>query len=205
MPSAIKLIVGLGNPGPEYSLTRHNAGFWFIDVLANAYGLVFKTESRFKSEVCRISSSGADCLLCKPMTSMNCSGLSVQAISSYYKIPAGEILVAHDEIDFDPGTIRFKDGGGHAGHNGLRDIIEKLGDNSFKRLRIGVGHPGASSEVINSVLGRPPAEEARRIMESIGQAIELMPLIFAGEFQKAMNTLHTSEKPDVKSGNDTNE
>ncbi len=132
---------------------------------------------------------------------MNCSGQAVQAIAAYYKIPVSEILVAHDEIDFDPGTIRLKEGGGHAGHNGLRDIIEILGDNSFKRLRIGVGHPGNSDEVINSVLGRPSKEEAEIIMQSIGRALDVMPLVFAGEFQKAMNTLHRTGKSEIENGN----
>lgn len=193
MPTAIKLIVGLGNPGPEYLLTRHNAGFWFVDVLARKYSLTFRTESRFKAEVCRLNGSGDDCLICKPMTYMNCSGHAVQAIAAYYKIPVNEILVAHDEIDFPPGTIRLKEGGGHAGHNGLRDIIEKLGSNEFKRLRIGVGHPGDSAEVINSVLGRPSAEETEKIMESISTAVDLVPQILAGDFQKTMHKLHTSQ------------
>ena len=199
MPSAIKLIVGLGNPGPEHLMTRHNAGFWFVDVLATRYSLNFRPESRFKSEVCRLSADDHDCHICKPMTFMNRSGQSVQAIASYYKIPVTEILVVHDEIDFAPGTIRLKEGGGHAGHNGVRDIIEKLGSNEFKRLRIGVGHPGDSAEVVNSVLGRPSAEDTEKIMESISTATDLVPQLLAGEFQKVMYKLHSSEKLKDKS------
>jgi len=199
VPSAIKLIVGLGNPGPGHLMTRHNAGFWFVDVLAKKYSLTFRSEPRFKADVCRLTDSGDDCLICKPMTFMNRSGQSVQAIASYYKIPVTEILVVHDEIDFAPGTIRLKEGGGHAGHNGVRDIIEKLGSNEFKRLRIGVGHPGDSAEVINSVLGRPSAEDTEKIMESISTATDLVPQLLAGEFQKVMYKLHSSEKLKDKS------
>lgn len=193
MSSGIKLIVGLGNPGPEYLLTRHNAGFWFLDVLAGEHALTFRSEAKFHSEICRLQLSGHDCLLCKPKTFMNRSGQAVQAVANYYKISPPEILIAHDEIDLAPGVIRFKQGGGHAGHNGVRDTIEKLGSGEFSRLRIGVGHPGNSNEVINSVLGRPTAAEEALIMESIGKAVELVPQILAGEFQKVMHRLHTSQ------------
>lgn len=199
MSSGIKLIVGLGNPGPEYLLTRHNAGFWFLDVLAGEHALTFRSEAKFHSGICRLQLSGHDCLLCKPMIFMNRSGQAVQAVANYYKISPREILIAHDEIDLAPGVIRFKQGGGHAGHNGVRDTIEKLGSGEFSRLRIGVGHPGNSNEVINSVLGRPTAAEEVLIMESIGKAVELVPQILAGEFQKVMHKLHTSEKLKVKS------
>ena len=194
MSSAIKLIVGLGNPGPEHLLTRHNAGFWFVDVIARQNNLQFRAENKFHSEMCRLQYAGHDCWLCKPATFMNRSGSAVQAIADYYKINPGEILIAHDEIDLDPGIVRLKQGGGHAGHNGVRDIIEKLGNAEFNRLRIGVGHPGASSEVINSVLGRPTAEEEDLIMESISRAAEILPQILAGEFQKAMHKLHTTQQ-----------
>ena len=205
MSSSIKLIVGLGNPGPEYLLTRHNAGFWFLDVLASAHALTFRSESKFHSGVCRLRFSGYDCLLCKPMTFMNRSGQAVQAIASYYKIGPREILIAHDEIDLAPGVIRFKQGGGHAGHNGVRDIIEKLGSSEFNRLRIGVGHPGNSNEVINSVLGRPSATEEALIMESIGKAVELIPQILAAEFQEVMHRLHTSQSQDTSNKSQEND
>ena len=202
MSFPIKLIVGLGNPGPEYLLTRHNAGFWFVDVLADQYGLTFRTESKFHSEVCRLSLSGQDCLICKPVTFMNLSGQAVQAITNFYKIPLSEILVVHDEIDLDSGAIRFKQGGGHGGHNGLRDIIEKTGSNEFNRLRIGVGHPGSSNEVINYVLGKASAEDQELIMKGIAEVMELIPQILSGEFQKVMHKLHTSEKLKKESEND---
>lgn len=205
MSSAIKLIVGLGNPGPEHLLTRHNAGFWFLDVLSRQQGLKFRSESKFQADVTRLSWSGYDCLLCKPVTFMNRSGQAVQAISAYYRISLPEILVAHDEIDLEPGVIRLKQGGGHAGHNGVRDIIEKLGGNEFNRLRIGVGHPGNSNEVINSVLGRPSAAEESQILESIGKAVELLPEILSGELQKVMHKLHTRDKPDTDQNSENNE
>lgn len=195
MPSAIKLIVGLGNPGPEYLMTRHNAGFWFVDALAQIYSLDFKKENRFNAEVARLQTDAHDCLVCKPRTFMNNSGQCVQPFLHYYKIPVEELLIVHDEIDLEPGTVRFKQGGGHGGNNGLRDVIEKLGDNSFKRLRIGIGHPGASAEVVNYVLSKPSAADAELIMESITRAIEQLPLILEGEFMKVMTRLHTNTKP----------
>ena len=205
MPSAIKLIVGLGNPGPEHLMTRHNAGFWFADVLAAKYSLNFRTESRFRAEVGRLSIDDHDCYLCKPMTFMNRSGQSVQAIASFYKITLGEILVVHDEIDLEPGVVRFKQGGGHAGHNGLRDIIEKMGGNEFNRIRIGVGHPGNSDEVVNFVLNRPSTQDEELIMQGIGSIMELIPQVLAGEFQKLMHTLHSSEKLNDRSEKENND
>ena len=175
-------------------MTRHNAGFWFADVLAARYSLSFRPESRFKSELCRLPADDHDCYICKPMTYMNRSGQAVQSIASFYKIELNEILLVHDEIDLDPGVIRFKQGGGHGGHNGLRDIIEKTGSNEFNRLRIGVGHPGNSSEVVDYVLNRPSAEDENLIMQSIGNVMELVPQILAGELQKVMHKLHSSEQ-----------
>jgi len=199
VPSAIKLIVGLGNPGPEHLLTRHNAGFWFADALAGKYALRFRREAKFHAEVCRLSISSMDCYLCKPESFMNESGRAVQAIASFYKIAPEEILVVHDEIDLPPGVIRLKQGGGHGGHNGLRDIIEVLGDSNFKRLRIGVGHPGSSDLVVGHVLNRAPATEEDLIMQGIAAVLEYAPQILAGELQKVMNTLHRSEKLKVVS------
>ena len=205
MPSALKLIVGLGNPGPEHLMTRHNAGFWFADVLAAKYSLSFRSESRFNSEVCRLSTAGHDSYLCKPMTFMNRSGQPVQAIAGFYKIALNEILVVHDEIDLEAGVVRFKQGGGHGGHNGLRDIIEKMGGNEFNRLRIGVGHPGNSSEVVNYVLERAPAAEEDLIMQGISDVMEMIPQILSGDFQMVMHKIHTSEKLKVKSENGTDD
>ena len=193
MPSAIKLIVGLGNPGPEYLMTRHNAGFWFVDALAHARSLTFKPENRFKADVARLQDDGHDCLVCKPNTFMNNSGMSVQPLVGFYKIPIEEILVVHDDIDLEAGTVRFKKGGGHGGNNGLRDVIEKLGSNAFNRLRIGVGHPGNSAEVVNYVLSKPSRDDTGLIMESIGRAIELLPRILDGDFMKVMTRLHTQQ------------
>ena len=191
MPTAIKLIVGLGNPEPGQLLTRHNAGFWFVDALVNRYALTIKSESRFHAEVARLSVADHDCLICKPQTYMNNSGRSVQAISSYYRIPVPEILVVHDEIDLEAGVVRFKQGGGHGGNNGLRDIIEKLGDNNFNRLRIGIGHPGNADLVTGYVLNKPSREDADLIMSRIGESIDLLPLMLDGDFNRVMTGLHT--------------
>ncbi len=190
MPSAFKLIVGLGNPGPEHSETRHNAGFWFADSLAAKYSLSFRSESKFNAEICRIQTAEIDCWLCKPMTFMNRSGFSVQAMSSFYKISVEEILVVHDELDLDPGVARLKKAGGHGGHNGLRDIIAQMGDKSFTRLRLGIGHPGSQDKVTPYVLGRPAQEDRQLIEIAIKESVDIMPLVFAGDEQKAMNGLH---------------
>ncbi len=190
----IKLIVGLGNPGSEYRETRHNAGFWFVDNLARQYNCQFSSESRFQGEAARISSAGVDCRLLKPQTFMNESGRSVQSMFDYFKIGTDEVLIAHDEIDLDSGVVRLKQGGGHGGHNGLRDIIGKTGEKNFLRLRIGVGHPGRRDSVTPHVLGRPGREDQKLIDIAIEEAISVMPLLLSGDIQKAMNELHTSEK-----------
>ncbi len=190
MPSAFKLIVGLGNPGPEHSETRHNAGFWFVDSLAAKYSLSFRSESKFNAEICRIQTAEIDCWLCKPMMFMNRSGFSVQAMTNFYKISVEEVLVAHDELDLDPGVARLKKAGGHGGHNGLRDIIAQMGDKSFTRLRLGIGHPGSQDKVTSYVLGRPAQADRQLIEIAIKEAVDVMPLVFAGNEQKAMNVLH---------------
>jgi len=190
VPSAFKLIVGLGNPGPEHSETRHNAGFWFVDSLAAKYSLSFRSESKFNAEICRIQTAEIDCWLCKPMMFMNRSGFSVQAMTNFYKISVEEVLVAHDELDLDPGVARLKKAGGHGGHNGLRDIIAQMGDKSFTRLRLGIGHPGSQDKVTSYVLGRPAQADRQLIEIAIKEAVDVMPLVFAGNEQKAMNVLH---------------
>ena len=190
MPPPIKLIVGLGNPGPEYARTRHNAGFWFVDLLAGKYSLSFRAESAFKSEICRLQADGMDCWLCKPKTFMNRSGQAVRAVADYYRIAVEQIMIVHDEIDLEAGVVRFKQGGGHGGHNGLRDIIEQLGSNGFNRLRIGVGHPGDKDLVTPHLLGSSNAEDRDIIMEAITAALEVVPELVGGEFMKAMNRLH---------------
>lgn len=192
MSSRIQLIVGLGNPGSQYEQTRHNAGFWFVEALARQHGASFKSESKFHGEACKISISGHEVWLLKPMTFMNRSGQGIAALARFYKIEPANILVAHDELDLPPGDIRLKQGGGHGGHNGLRDTIEQLGNSrDFQRLRIGIGHPGHSSQVTGYVLGKPPADEQRLMEDAIDTALKVMPLAIDGELQKAMNQLHT--------------
>ncbi len=190
MPSAFKLIVGLGNPGPEHAATRHNAGFWFVESLAEKYSLSFRSESKFNAEICRLQTADIDCWLCKPMTFMNGSGSSVQAMASFYKIPIDEILIAHDELDLDVGVARLKKAGGHGGHNGLRDIIAQMGDKSFTRLRLGIGHPGSQDKVTPYVLGKPGKEDYQLIEIAIKESVDAVLLVLEGEMQKAMNALH---------------
>ena len=199
MPECLKLIVGLGNPGPEYSVTRHNAGFWFLDRLADRYSVTFTTNRGLFGHLTSIHHDGRDIRLFKPQTAMNDSGRAVQAVKDYFRIAAEEILVVHDEIDLPPGTVRFKQGGGHAGHNGVRDIINMTGSRDFNRLRIGVGHPGHKDKVIGSVLGRPSRADKKLIDEAIDKALELTPLLLDGEFNKVMTQLHSSEKGKVES------
>lgn len=186
----IRLIVGLGNPGADYAATRHNAGFWFVDRLAERYGGVFRSDAKFHGAVCRVVVDGRECWLLKPSTFMNRSGQSVSAFSRYYKIDQGEMLVAHDELDMAPGVVRLKRGGGHAGHNGLRDIIKAAGGREFWRLRIGIDHPGDARQVVNYVLGRPSRQDEEAIIRGLDDAERVLPDLVAGEYQKAMNRLH---------------
>lgn len=189
----MQLIVGLGNPGPEYEQTRHNAGFWFVDELARRHGGHFGFDRKFNGEHCRIKIDGADVRLLKPMTFMNKSGQSVLAMANYVKIPVNKILVVHDEIDLQPGTARLKLGGGHGGHNGLRDLMTHLGA-GFARLRLGVGHPGNKNDVVNYVLRRASLDDNRMIREAIDEAADAMPLLVREGFEKAMTRLHTSNR-----------
>lgn len=200
MPVALQLVIGLGNPGPRYAETRHNAGFWFVDRLAGIHSARYSTESKFQGEVARLRGAGLDCWLLKPGTFMNDSGSPVQSFMHYYNVPPEQTLIVHDEVDFAPGTARLKRGGGHGGHNGLRDIIERTGSSEFQRLRFGVGHPGGDRDaVVSYVLNRPSAAERELIDTAIGRALEVMPLVLAGELEKAMTELHSSEKLQVKS------
>jgi len=187
----IKLIVGLGNPGPKYTETRHNAGFWFVEALASQYRGNFLPERKFHGEVARIDIEGNDIWLLKPETFMNRSGLAVSSLASFYKISPQSILVAHDEIDLKAGTARLKSGGGHGGHNGLRDIISHLGTRDFQRLRIGVDHPGNKDMVVDYVLKRPDKKDREAIDDSINDALRVMSKVAAGEWEKAMHQLHT--------------
>jgi len=192
LPEGIRLIVGLGNPGSEYENTRHNAGFWFVDKLASEYRELFRLEKKFFGEVCKITISGQSCWLLKPATFMNRSGQSLSAMTSYYKIEPQNILVAHDELDHDAGSTRIKLGGGHAGHNGLRDIISAIGTKDFYRLRLGIGHPGNKKQVVNYVLGQPSRDDRDKVDQAIDESISIMGLLVAGEMEKAMHRLHSS-------------
>jgi PTH1 family peptidyl-tRNA hydrolase len=191
---AVRLIAGLGNPGPRYEDTRHNAGFWLVDALAREAGAHLRPESRFFGETCRIVGAEGECWLLKPATFMNHSGQAVAGLARFYKVPVAEILVVHDDLDLPPGTARLKQGGGHGGHNGLRDITAHLGAD-FLRLRLGIGHPGAAREVVDYVLDRPSRADEEAIRAAIDDALQVVPLVRAGELQKAMNRLHTQRPP----------
>jgi peptidyl-tRNA hydrolase, PTH1 family len=186
----LKLIVGLGNPGPEYARTRHNAGFWLVEELARRVGGKFRNDSRHQGELAKVQLAGTELWLLKPMTFMNRSGGPTQSVANFYKVPAESILVAYDDLDFLPGVIKLKQGGGAAGHNGIRDIAPQVGDN-FWRLRIGIGHPGDRSAVLNYVLGRPSAEDAGLIDEAISAGLNIVPLLISEGGQKATHKLHT--------------
>ena len=190
--TAIKLIVGLGNPGSEYRGTRHNAGADFTEELARLNGGALRAESRFFGLAGQVTLAGHELRLLIPTTFMNRSGKAVAAMATFFKIAPDQILVAHDELDIAPGTARFKRGGGHGGHNGLRDIIPALGNNNdFYRLRIGIGHPGHASRVSGYVLSKPSAEDRERIDASIREAISALPLLLDGDATKAMTRLHS--------------
>ena len=190
----MKLIAGLGNPGEDYSATRHNAGYWFVDRLAQEREARFSTEKKFFGELAQIRSPGMDCLLFKPTTYMNSSGRALRAVADYYRIETPRILVVHDEIDLDAGVARLKRGGGHGGHKGLRDISEQLGSSDYLRLRIGVSHPGDKTRVLAHVLGRPDSGDTELIDSAIQKGLEALPLLFAGEPDKAMTRLHTQQE-----------
>lgn len=191
---AIRLVVGLGNPGPEYEKTRHNAGFWLVDELAWQHKVGLRAESKFFGEAARAAVLSGELWLLKPMTYMNLSGQAVAALARFYKITPEEILVVHDELDLQPGTARLKQGGGHGGHNGLKDIIARLGSPNFWRLRLGIGHPGDRNEVANFVLKKARAEEQQAIDDAIGKSLQVMPEVLAGNMAAAMKTLHTAAK-----------
>lgn len=186
----VRLIAGLGNPGPQYELTRHNVGCWLVDEIAARDGGQFRLENKFHGLLCRISVSGRDVRLLKPTTFMNRSGQSLGAVVRYFDIPPEQVLVAHDELDLPPGAARLKQGGGHAGHNGLRDIINVLGTRDFRRLRIGIGHPGDRGQVVNYVLSRSSKEDESQIREALDDAERCLADLVVGDFQKAMNRLH---------------
>ncbi|EFV3784515.1 aminoacyl-tRNA hydrolase [Escherichia coli] len=187
----IKLIVGLANPGAEYAVTRHNAGAWFVDLLAERLRAPLRAEAKFFGYTSRVTLGGEDVRLLVPTTFMNLSGKAVAAMASFFRINPDEILVAHDELDLPPGVAKFKLGGGHGGHNGLKDIISKLGNNpNFHRLRIGIGHPGDKNKVVGFVLGKPPVSEQKLIDEAIDEAARCTEMWFTDGLTKATNRLH---------------
>lgn len=195
--SAIKLIVGLGNPGAEHETDRHNAGFWFVDQVARTHGGAWRHESRFHGDVARARVGSDDVWLLKPTTYMNRSGQSVSALARFYRIAPDEVLVAHDELDLSPGTVRLKRGGGSGGHNGLKDISAALGGPDYWRLRIGIGHPRdlyPGREVIDFVLARPSRDEQQAIDERSAAALDIVPLLCAGHLERAGQKLHTVPK-----------
>jgi peptidyl-tRNA hydrolase, PTH1 family len=190
--SEIRLVVGLGNPGHEYQDTRHNAGFWWVDEFARKHGVQFREENKFHGLVARVQAQGRDTWLLKPQTYMNVSGRSVVALALFYKILPDEILVVHDELDLPPGSAKLKLGGGHGGHNGLKDLIAHLGTKDFWRLRIGIGHPGERTEVTNYVLNAPRREEQPLIEQAMQRAQDVAPLILEGKLEAAMLKLHSA-------------
>ena len=191
MVSNIKLIVGLANPGAEYALTRHNAGAWYVELLAKHYNQLLKEESKFFGYTARINLAENDVRLLIPTTYMNLSGKSVLALASFYRIKPAEILVAHDELDLMPGTAKIKLGGSNGGHNGLKDIQNKLGnDPNFYRLRIGIGHPGDKNKVVGFVLSKPTLTEQKLINDTIDEAIGCTPILLNEGVNKAVNRLH---------------
>jgi len=191
--SGLFAIAGLGNPGAKYAETRHNAGFWFMDELARRFGFTFRNQSRLQAETARASLFGRDCVLFKPSTFMNNSGRAIRAVSDYYQVPAGNLMVAYDELDLPAGIARLKAGGGHGGHNGIRDIFEHPPDHEFLRLRIGIGHPGIRDEVTAYVLSRPTSEDERLIRLAIAESAGALKDILDGRLDFAMKALHTPE------------
>lgn len=189
--AGLRIVIGLGNPGAEHLRTRHNAGFWFIDALAQRENARFGIESKLHGESAKINFGGRSLLLFKPNTYMNNSGRAVQAALSYWKIDPEECLIAHDDLDLPTGTARLKFDGGHGGQNGLRDIIAMLGNAAFHRLRLGIGHPGHKDQVLSWVLGRPSVADEQLIIDAIARSLDVLPLVVEGKFNDAMKQLHT--------------
>ena len=194
-PGSIRLIVGLGNPGKDYERTRHNAGFWLLERFAVQSGVALRKDGKYQALVGRLAGNGAWLVL--PQSFMNASGHAVQMLAGFFKIPAAEILVVHDELDFAPGVAKMKQGGGIAGHNGLKDISQRIGSHDYWRLRLGIGHPGERDAVSDYVLGKPSAEDREAIDAAIARSIDVLPLCLSGDLQGAMQKLHSykEEKP----------
>ena len=194
----IKLFVGLGNPGAEYEATRHNAGFWWVDALARELKVNLAFDKGYQGLVARASVHGHTVWLLQPQTFMNLSGRAVGALARFYKIAPEEILVVHDELDVVPGQAKLKFGGGHAGHNGLRDIHAQLGSADYWRLRLGIGHPGVKAEVANWVLKKPAPDQREAIEDCIARTLQAWPALLAGEMDKATLVIHTHKAPRPK-------
>ncbi len=193
MTSPIRLLIGLGNPGAEYEGTRHNAGFWWVDEVARKLGTSLVPDRAYRGLVARVNrpaDKGGPLWLLEPLTFMNLSGQSVAALARFYKIAPEEMLVAHDELDLPPGQMRLKQGGSAAGHNGLKDMQAQLGSPNFWRLRLGIGHPGVKSEVVDYVLRKPSAEHRRMIEDCIARSLDSLETVLAGEMTRAMMALH---------------
>ena len=186
----IRLLVGLGNPGPEYEATRHNAGFWWLDAVAHKLGARLAPERSYFGLVGRVGAPGGSLFLLQPMTFMNLSGKSVAALARFFKIAADEILVAHDELDLMPGQVKLKFGGGHAGHNGLKDIHAQLGTADYWRLRLGIGHPGVKTEVVDYVLRKPAPDQRDAILTAIDLSLPALDLMLAGDMERALMKIH---------------
>ena len=194
----IKLFVGLGNPGPDYEATRHNAGFWWIDALAREWKLQLNVEKGYWGLMARTTIAGQTVWLLEPLTFMNASGKSVGALARFFKIAPAEILVVHDELDIVPGQVKLKFGGSHAGHNGLRDIHAQLGSADYWRLRLGIGHPGDRAEVVHWVLKKPSLDHRIAIDQCIDRSLKAVPALLAGEMDKATMLVHTALPPRPK-------
>ena len=192
MPGAIRLVVGLGNPGKDYERTRHNAGFWLVERFAAQSGVVLRKDGKYQALVGRMGAAGAWLVL--PQSFMNASGRAVQMLAGFFKILPAEILVVHDELDFAPGVAKMKQGGGIAGHNGLKDISQRLASHDYWRLRLGIGHPGDKNVVADYVLNKPSAEDRDAIDGAIARSVEILPLCLSGDLQAAMQKLHSYEK-----------
>jgi len=194
--SGLFVIAGLGNPGRAYADTRHNAGFWFLDTVARRSGAVFRSQSRLKAKTARLPLNGRDCLLVRPTTFMNHSGEAIRAVVDYFRVPAANLLLAYDELDLPAGISRLKIGGGHGGHNGMRDVFRHLPDHDFLRLRIGIGHPGNKHAVTDYVLSRPDSSDEKLIWGAIEKAVAVLPEVLEDRLAQAMKALHTVDTED---------
>ena len=196
MGASYQLLIGLGNPGARYETTRHNAGLWLLERVARRYASGFRSSPRCFGSIADADIAGTRVRLFRPDTFMNHSGRAVAAVAAFYKVPIERILIAHDEIDLPPGTVRLKRGGGHGGHNGLRDVVPQLASAGFSRIRIGVGHPGSKDRVVGYVLDRPPRAERSEIDDAIERVVDEIARIAGGDLEGAMNTLHRRDRTD---------